>query len=304
MTARPRRPTLARGATLGVAALSSRPDLDRLQRGMQALEGLGYRVRRAANLEAASDNFAGDDDTRLAAFHELATDDEVDAVFFARGGHGVLRLLERIDWPTIAAHPKPYVGYSDLTPLLLQLLQRCDMVSFHGPFVAGEIGDGLTPTERDSLFGALENRGEARLPCSFPEAARERGAVEGRLVGGCLSLLVSLLGTPYFPDLAGSILFLEDVNEPYHRIDRMLTHLRLSGRLTGVKGMILGHLEAVDGAARGRRSSPQAFAEELEVIAPVAWGLAVGHARPNLTLPVGGMARLDPERSELVLLTG
>ncbi|MEE2775362.1 MAG: LD-carboxypeptidase [Acidobacteriota bacterium] len=293
------RPTLRRGATVGVAALSSAFDADRLERGIRGLEGLGYRVRRATNLGARWRTFAGTDELRLAAFHDLVCDPEVEGVFFARGGHGVLRLMDRIDWELIAARPKVYVGYSDLTPLLLHLAGRLGIVSFHGPLVAGELERGLDPTELDSLRRMLEDDGELRLDCIPGAAAKARGPIEGTLMGGCLTLLTSLLDTAYFPNLDGAVLFLEDVNEPFYRLDRMLTHLRMSGRLDGVKAMILGHLEAVDRPASESFGRTESIARDLESIAPVAWGVAFGHGAPNLTLPLGLTAHLDPERCEL-----
>ena len=296
------RPTLGQGATVGVAALSSRPELARLELGIAVLESWGYGVRRAANLGCEWGPFAGRDEERVAAFHDLVRDPEVEAIFFARGGHGVLRVMDRIDWDLLRERPKLYVGYSDLTPLLVHAAGRLGLVSCHGPMVATDLADGIEGEERDSLLAVLENRPGVRYDCVAGTRARRRGSLEGRLMGGCLSLLVSLLDTPYFPDLEGSLLILEDTNEPFHRVDRMLTHLRLSGRLNGVKGMILGHLEATDVATSGRFGGLESIVEELESILPVAWGLEVGHGRPNLTLPIGSLARLDPARGELSIL--
>ena len=298
------RPTLEAGATVGVAALSSRPEAEKLERGIGVLESWGYRVRRASNLGSAWGPFAGRDDERVAGFHALVADPAVEAVFFARGGHGLLRVMDRIDWGLISRQPKLYVGYSDLTPLLLRLAGELDLVAVHGPMVATDLADGLESRESRYLRAVLEGDSGLRYPCVAGRVALSRGAVEGRIMGGCLSLLVSLLDTPYFPDLEGSLLVLEDVNEPFHRIDRMLTQLRLSRRLEGVVAIALGNLAALDAAPEDATGGLGQVLEGLEASFPVATGLAFGHGRPSLALPIGCNARLDPERGELRVLQG
>jgi muramoyltetrapeptide carboxypeptidase len=328
---RPRRPPpVAPGDVIGVAALSSASRHDALAAGVLCLEEFGFTVRRARNLSADWEGFAGRDQDRLAGFHELVADPEVKAIVFARGGAGLLRVLPGIDWDLLAAAPKAYVGYSDLVPLLLQIVTRLGLICFHGPMVATDLAEPLDPTERASLLDALGGRIARSLPVDCAEDARP---VEGHLMGGCLAMLVSTLGTPWFPRLDGSLLVLEDVHEPLYRIDRMLTQLRLSGKLRRVKGMILGHLgaeaggegdgeEATPGPAAGaiggpapaigggraagiggepwRRLRARSTAEEAARI--MAWNLPCGHGRPNLTLPLGARARLDPEAGALLVL--
>jgi muramoyltetrapeptide carboxypeptidase len=244
--------------------------------------------------------FAGDDEERLAAFHELAADPDLPAIFFARGGHGLLRLLPRLDWDLLGATPRAWIGYSDLTPFLLEVVRRLGLVAFHGPLVAADLARGLLPEEEESLLGALAGR----YPVEHPLAAVLRpGTAAGPLLGGCLSLLTATLGTPFAPDLAGAIVFVEDVDEPAYKLDRMLTHLRLSGSLDSISAMVIGHL---DGGAAGS-SGPER--ERLAAVVgdslaafdwPLAWGLPSGHRAPNLTLPLGLAARLD-EGERLVL---
>ncbi len=281
-------PPVRPGDRVGVAALSGPVAPEQLAAGIEGLGRLGYEPVVAENLGSRWWLFAGDDRERLAAFHRLAADPTLRAIFFARGGHGVLRLLPRLDWDLLARHPRAYVGYSDLTPLLLELVRRLGLVSFHGPMVA-DLARGLGPEEARSLAAALAGEYPAAVPlASWPRP----GEAEGPLLGGCLSLLVATLGTPFAPDLRGSLLFWEDVNEPPYRLDRMLTHLALSGNLTEIKGMMVGCID---------------FAQELMEFAlssypwPLAGGLASGHCRPNLTLPLGLPARMDPAAGCLVL---
>jgi len=271
---------------------------------VEALRRLGFVPVLADNLLARSryDLFAGDDAERLAAFHRLAADPDLPAIFFARGGSGLLRVLPGIDWDLLARRPRAYVGYSDLTPFLLGVVERLHLAAFHGPLVAGELAQGLDAAEEASLLDALAGRYPAALP--FQSWLREPApgkVVTGPLLGGCLSLLAGTLGTPYFPDLAGGVLFWEDVNEPPYRIDRMLTHLRLSDNLVNIEAMIIGHLACEPPAV----DWPGLVAESAGGFSwPLAWGLDSGHLRPNMTLPLGLRVSLEAGDRRLRLAGG
>lgn len=298
-------PPVLPGDRVGVAALSGPVDPGRLARGVEALARLGFEPVVGDNLAErdASGLFAGDDERRLDAFHRLAADPTLAAIFFARGGHGVLRLLPRLDWDLLADRPRAYVGYSDLTPFLLAVVRRLGTVAFHGPMVAADLERGLSREEEESLLGTLGGRFPIELPVEVAAADRERPPVEGPLVGGCLSMVTALLGTPHFPDLAGSLLFLEDVGEPLYRVDRMLTHLRLSGSLTAVRAMIFGHFDGVPDEVETSDPRPPAPLRTPGGLfdGPVAWGVPAGHRPPNRTLPLGLTARLEPAAGRLVL---
>lgn len=283
-----------------MAALSGPVDPDRLARGLAALRALGFEPVAASNLHARSRLFAGDDAERLAAFHELIADPSLRAVFFARGGHGLLRVLPDIDWSLVGARPLAWVGYSDVTPLLLQIVQRFGWTTFHGPLVAADMARGLSGEESASLLAALA--GETQ---SVPFAGRlRRGEGEGVLLGGCLSMLTATLGTPFFPDLEESLLFWEETNEPLYRVDRMLTHLRVSGSLDRVKGMVVGSCSCTD-SQPGDEAVDAWLASAAEVAAalpgPSVWGVPAGHERPNWTLPLGRPARISSDEPFLVV---
>ncbi len=295
-------PPVRPGDRIGVAALSGKIDPARLDAGLEALAGFGYEPVEASNLRSCCGLFAGSDDERLDAFHDLAADDSLSAIVFARGGYGVMRILPRIDWRLLARRPRAYVGYSDLTPFLLQVVARLGLATFHGPMVAADFARGLSDEERSSFEQALGGS----YPLSFSVTTEASGgAVEGPLVGGCLSMLVATLGTPYAPDFEGAILLLEDLEEPLYRFDRMLTQLRLSGNLARLHGAVAGHLTG-DDCEPSSGASHDTLLEQLLLEAksfpwPVAWGVPVGHSRPNLTLPLGLRARLDPSRSQLMI---
>ena len=270
-----------------MAALSGSADRAALERGLEELRGLGFDPVQASNLRASDGPFAGDDQARLEGFHELAADPDLRAIFFLRGGHGVLRLLDGIDWGLLARHPRSYVGYSDLTPLLSQVVTRLGLTAIHGPMVAVEMARGLEPSERESLLTALAGEGTLRYQLAGPG----RGpVVEAPLFGGCLSLLAATAGTEFAAGGEGGILFWEDVDEPFYRIDRMLTQLRLSGSVSSLSGMVIGQAELEPTELERLQSDFQG--------AFVA-GLSSGHCSPNLPLPLGALARLDPGRQLL-----
>ena len=269
--------------------------------GVAALRTLGFEPVVGSNLGSRHDLFAGGDDERLGALYELADDASLRAIFFARGGHGALRLLPRLDWNRIGRNPRAWVGYSDLTPFLLGLVQRIGVVAFHGPMVAADLARGLTTDERDSLLATLAGElpatyaaSESLLDAEGPERC------EGVLLGGCLSLLCATLGTPWAPELSGAILLLEDVAEPTYRLDRMLTHLHLSGSLTGVRGVVLGDLRGSDEARDEPSTLPGRVAAAVAGV-PVLAGLECGHVAPNRTFPLGLVASIDAESRTLTV---
>lgn len=282
-------PPVHPGARVGVAALSGAVDPLRLERGCAALRQLGFEPVPAANLARRNDYLAGTDGERLEAFHRQVADPSLAAILFARGGYGVPRILPALDWELLGRFPKVYCGYSDLTPFLDQVVRRSRLAALHGPMVAADLARGLSPEEESSFLAALAGE--------FPRAfAVERflveGEAEGPLLGGCLSLLAAVVGTPYAPDLAGSILLVEDVNERPYRLDRMLTQLLLSGALAGVRGIAVGKLDLAPD--EDPSSLDRLLLDRLGRLGvPVAVGLACGHTPPNLTLPLGLRSRLD-----------
>ncbi len=282
-----------------MAALSGPVDPEALTRGLAELRRLGFEPVPAANLDRREGLFAGSDRERLEGFHRLVEDDSLSAIFFARGGHGLLGLLPGIDWDLLARHPRAYVGYSDLTPFLNQVVARLGWVTYHGPMVAVDLARGLEPAEENSLFAAL-----AGNPQTVGVEAGPGNPIEGPALGGCLSMLTAVLETEYAIDFANCVLFWEDVDEPLYRLDRMLTHLDLSGRLTAIKAMVVGCVEPVDEHEAG-----ETIRRRIELLAaaggwPVAIGVPSGHCRPNLTVPLGATVRVDPRRGEVTLGLG
>ncbi|MBK9372386.1 MAG: LD-carboxypeptidase [Holophagales bacterium] len=299
---RPRR--LAPGALVGVAALSGPVREEDLAAGVATLESFGYRVRLASNVLSREPllGLAGDDDARLAGYLALVSDPEVDAVLFARGGYGVTRLLGRLPEALLRETAKLHCGFSDLTALSAFLRERCGLLSIHGPMVAADLATALDPLTADWFPALLEARAPQRLEVPSADVLVP-GRAEGPLVGGCLSLLAALAGTPWEYDFRGALLFIEEVGEEAYRVDRMLGTLLSSGRLDGLAGIMAGSMTrvtfgGVEDPERLRRLLLDRFAP-LGV--PVAIGLPFGHAGPNVPLPVGARAAWDGGTRTLVL---
>jgi muramoyltetrapeptide carboxypeptidase len=282
---------LAPGATIGVAAISGPTSPERLDRGIAKLRALGYGVREASNLRRTEGLFAGSDRDRAAGYRELLADPEVDAVFFARGGYGATRVIERLDPSEIAKSRKPHLGGSDLTALFA-VLRRIPMAAFYGPMVAVEIASENGLDWREVLEGATP--AEHRFG---PKDVIRPGVAEGALAGGCLSLLASLCGTPEAVFAPDGLLFWEDIGEEMYRIDRLLTQLERSGTFDRIQGMVIGSV-----VSRDRAETPERVREYLRdrfrtAPFPVAMGLPAGHLPRPRTLPlhVRASLRLDGE---------
>ena len=209
--------------------------------------------------------------------------------FFARGGYGAMRILDRIDYAAFAANPRPLVGFSDVTAIHQALATQVGVASFQGPMINLDFRNGLSPDVEAWFWSMLS--GDAPLVREFGrDDVVCEGEAEGELFGGCLALTQSLVGTPYDYWVDGGIWFWEDVDEPLYRIDRMLTHLRLSGRMPAVRGVVIGTLKEC-----GDDAEMLAFLREFfsPLNVPVVRNLPIGHHGNNLLMPVGRMVRLS-----------
>lgn len=286
------------GALIGVLSPASPAEEERIEQGLERLRSRGYRLREAPHARARLGYLAGSDEERAKDLMELWADEEVEALFCLRGGYGTLRLLDRLDYSLFREHPKPLVGYSDITALQWAIWAKSKVVSFSGPMVAG-LGEADSFTW-EKLWAVLEGetwegvlRDEAR-----PWEVWRSGEAEGRLMPGNLSLIVSLMGTPYLPDLEGAILVLEDVGERPYRVDRALNQLRLAGVFHRLAGLVLGDFGET--FAESGPQEPWSLRRIVETVVegtdfPIVAGLAYGHLRRRFTLPVGAWARLRTE---------
>jgi len=289
-------PGLRPGDLIGVISPAGPVDEPELKPDLELLESFGFSIHIAPHVYDRHDYLAGDDAARLSDFHTMFQDREIKAIFCARGGYGTLRLLGRIDYDLIRQHPKIIVGYSDITALLMAINKKTGLVIFHGPMVRGF--SALHDSSREGLFKLISSD----QPVSFSPMAGNSlisGRATGPLIGGNLSLICHLIGTPFLPSLDGCILFIEDRGEPLYRIDRMLTHLALAGQLKKLSGLIGG--EFMDcGDPSDIDTLLKTLASDLKI--PLTTGFPVGHGPQNTALPLGIPARLDADLMTLATL--
>ena len=261
--------------------------------GVQVLEDWGFRVVSTPEVFAVRSWGQAIDRAAARRLHESWEFPGISAVCGGRGGYGSLKILPYLNLDRLALHPKRLVGFSDLTTLLLFLHQRLGLVTFHGPTLA-HLAE-VTPEARESWRWWLSTLGPENFTISGLRTLHP-GTASGPLLGGNLTTLCHLLGTPYAPDLTGALLFLEDHNEPLYRLDRLAHHLLFSGILTGITGILLGAFTGGDSQTQAEEVLVLAF-EPLGV--PVVAGLPVGHQPDNHTLPIGARARLDAKTGTL-----
>jgi muramoyltetrapeptide carboxypeptidase len=292
---------LKSGDTVAVVAPAAAIEREHLERGVNLLASMGFRVKVSERALARSGILAGDDRDRAGELQACFADPEVKAIFSARGGYGCGRLMPILDFKAIAKTPKVFVGFSDATFLLNALVDLSGMVSFHGPMVAMDFARGLSPRSLDHLQRLLN--GELR---NFELEARESihpGIARGEVIGGCLSVLVASIGTPYAPNFDGRILFLEDVGEKAYRVDRMLVQLRQAGALARVAGIVFGAIRALDGDESENRLIARFVAEQTAGLGcPVLYGIEAGHGTENFTIPFGVAARIDSAARRIVFM--
>jgi muramoyltetrapeptide carboxypeptidase len=292
---------LRSGDTVGVMSASGPIFPDLVSQGILFLEELGFRVKIGQHLHEKRGYLAGADEQRLEDLNSMLGDPEVRAIFFARGGYGAMRLLDRLDGSSVVQDPKILIGMSDITALQLSLLTRFNLLTYSGPMIAGQVSAGLDDTSKESFIRALTeplNNRNLWPPDSRVRALRG-GSTQGRLIGGCLSLVAALMGTPHAPDFANSVLFLEDVNEPPYRIDRMLTQLKLAGVLEKLRALVLGHFLGPDGEDLVQEVDGIVMELAEEIPLTIISGFPHGHTLPNLTLPHGAPVRLDTAKETL-----
>src|SRR5580704_15143823 len=295
-TPRIKPPALRPGDTIGIAAPASNVKRGDLEAGCEAMRRAGYRPSYSDSILDQDLYFAGSVERRARELEEMFTREDVRAIVCARGGYGANYLLEALDLEKIKAHPKIFVGYSDVTALLTYFADAAGLVTFHGPMVAKDWAheDGVDLASWEAAL-ADTTAWEPALGAGSGVSGLVEGAAEGILYGGCLSILVASLGTPYEIRTEGTILFLEDVAEKPFRIDRMLMQLKLAGKLDGVRGIVFGEMiDCMQNANQGYTLQEVVLRIVRDLGVPVAYGVRSGHVTArNITLPIGVRAELS-----------
>ena len=288
-----RPPRLKPGDTIGIVAPAGPFDRDLFVHGLSALHAMGFQTRVPDEVYDKTGYLAGSDAQRARLVNQLFQDPDLQAIVCARGGFGCLRMLPLVDFDIIRIHPKVFVGFSDITALLVAITDRSGLVTFHGPMVT-PLATAPEST-RSSLVAAIASDS----PLEIAPAAGvvvQAGRATGPVMGGNLATLCHTLGTPFETRFKDHILLFEDRGEAPYRIDRMLSQMKLAGCFEGIAGLVLGSFEncgALDGIY-------QIFQEHFQDIpVPILGGFDVGHGKQNLTVPFGLAATLDTDQQIL-----
>lgn len=291
---------LLKGDLIGIISPASSPDdLTKINSGVEYLERLGYKVVVGKNVGKTNGYLAGTNAERIEDLHSMFSNKEVKAVFTVRGGYGSIRLLDKIDYELIRKNPKIFVGYSDINALQLSFLKHCGLVTFSGPMVAVDFHNEVSPfTEEnfwrvitsDKKIGKLHNPNDER----FFHLTEGKG--EGKIIGGNLTIISSMMGTEYLPEFDKSILLLEDINEPPYKVDRMLNQFKLAKVFRKLKGIILGRFVNCYEPDEMKNSLTlneviEEYFHSLKI--PVIYNFKHGHIKDNLTIPLGLNASIN-----------
>ncbi len=301
-----RPPRLKKGDLISIVSPASSPsDTSKINEGVRYFESIGYRVKVSPNAFNVHGYLAGTDEERAADINNAFRDRNVKAVICSRGGYGSPRILDRIDYAAIRRNPKIFVGYSDITALHLAILKKTRLVTFSGPMVAMEFGNNIDPYSEESFLEMVTRdkpAGKLKMHKDYKPSFVGSKPVKGRIIGGNISLITSLLGTSYIPAFDESLLLFEEVSEEPYSIDRMLTQLRLAGILGKASAFVLGQFT---NCAPGEPEKPHRTLDEIlrddlfSIGKPAVSNLAYGHVPVKMTLPIGVLASIDPVKKSL-----
>jgi len=280
---------LKRGDIIGIAASSSPFDKKQFQRGIKSLKKMGFKVFYHSHIFSKENYLAGNDQRRAKELLALFKNKKVKAILFARGGYGAQRIIPLLNLKILKKNRKPVVGVSDITALLTFLRQKAGIPTFYGPVVT-QLGNDVSLTNlslKRALTEPQKNKFISLKNCKIMQSGRARG----KLVGGCLSLITSSIGTPYDLNTKNAILFFEDVDEKVYAIDRMLTQLKNSGKLNGVNGILIGSLFPVKGEKHSMEVMLKNTLKDFK--GPIVTHFPAGHTKKFVTLPLGIKITLD-----------
>ncbi len=302
------------GGTIGIVSSgSATKDPTGLSAGKTRLEALGYRVvvHPQNYLQWKDGQLAGDDVARAEAIMDMFRDPSIGAILSARGGNGSIRLLNLLDYDVIRQNPKPFIGFSDITVLLNAIYRQTGMVTYHGPMLSFNFGNAPDAQTIGDFQNVLSNIGKP-VQLNYATQTLAPGEAKGVLLGGNLTMLQSILATPYdWPHDQPTILFFEDVEEVLYRLDRTLQHMKLAGKFKNVVAVLVGEMVNIpDGETSAMRAGERKYGPSFEDIlqgifphVPIAMNLPFGHGKTMTTLPVGGGAQVNISTGHVKLRT-
>ena len=288
---------LKKGATFGIVALSSPAKDELIIQGKNNLEKLGYKVILGKSCTSSYANYLpGDDSLRASDLNKMFKDDSIDAIMCLKGGYGTPRIVDKIDYELIKRNKKIFIGFSDVTLLLNTIYDKCDLITYHGPMLAIDFKDNYSVESINSFIDIVINQSRNLVINKnniYNIKTINKGIAQGILVGGNLSLIDVMIGTPYQIDFNNKILLIEEVGEAVYQVDRLLQKLRLSGILSVLKGVIIGGITYKKAVKKeyGYYELFKEFLEPLEI--PVLYGLPIGHVTPRLTVPIGAEVEIN-----------
>jgi muramoyltetrapeptide carboxypeptidase len=301
-----RPPALKSGDLIGLVAPASAPSVqEKIDNGAAYLERLGYRVKLGKNVRAVRGYLAGTDEERATDINEMFADKKVKAIIAVRGGYGTPRILPLLNYAVIKRQPKILVGYSDLTALQLAIFKKTGLVTFSGPMSGVEMWNGIDPFTEEHFWTTVTSAAKPGIvhnPDAKPFRTVHRGKASGTLLGGNLSLITSILGTPFVPSFKYSLLFLEEIEEECYRFDRMMCQLWLAGIVKETKGILIGELTDVKASDTTKPflSVEEILSDYLSPLSmPILRDLVYGHIPRKLTIPIGIEARMDADAGTL-----
>lgn len=301
--------SLVKGDKVGLVCPSgSIKNKDTLKNGVKYLEKLGFEVVVGESCLSSYGYLAGSDEIRANDINKMFADKSIKGIFCARGGFGVHRIIDDIDFDMIKENPKYFSGYSDITGLHIAINQKCGFVTYHSPMITTEMykkQDKLTTEAfEDMIFNGVRSKVITNIPINKKLETLVSGEATGVLTGGNLCLVATLMGTDYEIDTKGKILFLEDVDEEPYSIDRMLMQIKLGGKFDDCEGVILGSYSGCEATDKSKSLSLIEVFNDVfkDIKKPVIYGLECGHCMPTQSLPLGAMVKVDTVKSTIEVL--
>lgn len=293
---------LKKGDVVGVVAPAGPVEADHLENGLKVLRSMKLEPLLGRHVLSRRAYLAGRDEDRAQDLMAMFENRDVKAIFCARGGYGVNRLLPWLKPKLIRKNPKIFVGASDITLLLLYLYQKCSLIGFHGPMVGGNFGRYAMKKSIKQFYDLLTGQSEGKRMQSPKARTLNPGVARGEIIGGCLTLLCRSLKTPFEVQTQGKILLIEDVNEAPYRIDGMLWQLKAAGKFKDIKGIILGEMIGCHPQKSGNGLPGQIYREIFDGLSiPIIANVPIGHGKEMWTLPFGVEAALDVEAKSIQL---
>ncbi len=274
------------GHTIGVCAPSSYFDLQEFNDGIRVLENLGYKVKIPKEIFEKKRYLAGDDVLRANIINQLFSDSDIDGIMCARGGFGAMKLLDYLDWNLIKNNPKLFIGFSDISSLLLSILDKTANIVIHGPTIVSlaNAQDKTIESFHSTILGRVDEIAVDKVKTLIP------GQCTGIFKGGNISTISHLVGTKFQPDFKNCILFLEDIGEPAYKIDRMLSQMKMAGMFKQLSGVVTGSFEKCDNGEFIHEILIEIF-QEYNI--PVITGMDAGHGKINISLPMGRNVKIN-----------